>query len=80
MLQVSYLPVVSCVDEPGAITTWRVEVGVVWRAKGAVEVSQPFPTNRNITVNLISEILGKKTSMTTTYIKAKVRLIEAGLR
>lgn len=48
---------VSCVDQPGAVTSWRVEVWVVWRTEGAVEVPQPLSTRRKVTVNLITEVL-----------------------
>lgn len=53
----SYLPVVPGVNQPGAVTPWRVEVGVVRRAEGAVEVPQPFTARWNITVDLIAEVL-----------------------
>lgn len=55
------LPVVSGVNQPGAVTSWRVEVGVVWRSEGTVEVPQPFSTGGNLTVDLVSQILNKET-------------------
>ena len=54
---VRYLAVVPGVDQPGAVTSWRVEVGVVWRAEGAVEVPQTFSTGGNVTVDLIPQVL-----------------------
>lgn len=55
-----YLPVVSGVDQPGAVTSWGVKVWVVWRAEGTVEVPQPFSTSGNITVDLVPEVLFNK--------------------
>lgn len=51
------LPVISGIDQPGAVTSRRVEVGVVWRTEGAIEVPQPFSTSGNVTVYLITKIL-----------------------
>lgn len=48
---------VSGVDQPGAVTSWRVEVGVVWRTEGTVEVPQPLSTRWNVAVDLITEVL-----------------------
>ncbi len=54
---------VSSVNQPGAVTSWRVKVRVVWRAEGTVEVPEPFSTGGNITINLIAKVLeGKKTT------------------
>lgn len=52
-----YLPVVARVDQPGAVTSWRVKVGVVGRAEGAVEVPQPLPAGGDVAVDLVSQVL-----------------------
>lgn len=52
-----YLPVVAGVNQPCAVTSRRVKVGVVWRTEGTVEVPQPFSTGGNIAVDLIAEVL-----------------------
>jgi len=54
-----YLPVVTGVNQPGAVTSRRVKIRVVWRVERTVEVPQPFPTGWNITVDLITKVLKK---------------------
>lgn len=52
-----YLPVVARVDQPGAVASWGVEVGVVGGAERAVEVPQPLSTRGDVTVDLVSQVL-----------------------
>lgn len=52
---------VPSVNQPGAVTSGGVEVGVVWRAEGAVEVPQPFSTSGNVTIDLIAQVLEQNT-------------------
>ena len=53
----AYLAGVPGVDEPGAVAAGRVEVGVVGRAEGAVEVLQVLAARRDVTVDLIAQVL-----------------------
>lgn len=52
-----YLSVVSSVNQPGAVTSWRVEIRIVWRAERTIEVPQQLATGGNITVYLIAKVL-----------------------
>lgn len=55
-----YLPVISGVDQPGAVAARRVKVGIVRRAEGAVEVPQPFSARGNVAVDLVAEVLPER--------------------
>lgn len=67
------LAVVAGVDQPGAVTARRVEVGIVGRAESAVEVTQPLAAGGHVAVNLIAQVL------TVDAAVAFERLREAGV-
>lgn len=60
-----HLPVVPGVNQPCAVTSWRVKIRVVWRAEWTVEVPQPFSTSGDVAVNLIAEVLRRKFYIST---------------
>lgn len=59
---------VACVDKPGAVAAWWVEVRVVGRAEGAVEVPQPVAAGRHVAVNLVTKVLAVDTAVTFEWL------------
>ena len=64
---------VACVDKPGAVAAWWVEVRVVGWAEGAVEVPQPLAAGRHVTVDLVTKVLAVDAAI------AFERLVQAGV-